>query len=81
MGVGGFEEIADFIENIVTARTGGTLALLPSCCGVLFPEAFKGLLFCFAFTHDGNVMLGFDVVVELIFALGKVLNVFGCKAL
>ena len=80
MGVGGFEEVTDFIENLITARTGGTLAPLPSCLGVLLPEAFKGCLFCFVFTHDGNVMHGFDVIVELGLVLGKLLDILGLQA-
>lgn len=76
MGVGRFEKIADFVENLITAYTGGTVALLSSSLGVFLPEAVEGLLLRFALTHDGNVMFGFDVIVELIFVLGKVLNVF-----
>jgi len=81
VGVGRLEEVADFIENLITAYTGGTLALLSSRSRVLFPETLEGLLLRFAFPHDGNVMLGFDVVVELIFVLGKVPNVFDCETL
>jgi len=81
VGVGRLEEVADFIENLITAYTGGTLALLSSRSRVLFPEAFKGFLLRFAFPHDGNMMHLFDVIVELIFVLGKVPNVFDCKAL
>lgn len=80
MGFGGFEEITDFVENLITAYTGGTLALLSSRSRVLFPETLEGFLLRFTFPHDGNVMLGFDVVVELIFVLGKVPNVFDCEA-
>ena len=81
MGVGRLEEVADFIENlIITARTGGTLALLSSCSRVLLPEAFKGLLLRFAFTHDGNVMHGFDVIVELVLVLGELLDILGLQA-
>ncbi len=80
MGVGRLEEIADFIENLITAGTGGTLALLPSCLGVLLPEAFKGYFFCFAFTHDGNVMHSFDVIVELVLVLGKFLDILDLQA-
>jgi len=80
VGVGRLEEVADFIENLITARTGGTLALLPSRSRVLFPEAFKGYLFCFAFTHDGNVMHLFDVIVELVLVLGKFLDILGLQA-
>lgn len=78
MGVGRLEEVADFIENLITARTGGTLALLSSRSRVFFPETLEGLLLRFTFTHDGNVMHLFDVIVELIFVLGKVPNVFDC---
>ena len=81
MGVGRLEKITDFVENFITARTGGTLALLSSGRRVVFPEAVKGLLLRFAFPHDGNVMFGFDVIVELIFVLGKVPNVFDCETL
>lgn len=81
MGFGGFEEITDFVENLITAYTGGTLALLSSRSRVLFPETLEGFLLRFTFPHDGNVMLGFDVVVELIFVLGKVPNVFDCETL
>jgi len=77
VGVGGFQEIADSIQDSVTADTGGTVALLSSSLGVFLPEAVEGLLLRFALTHDGNVMFGFDVIVELVLVLGEVLNVFG----
>ena len=80
MGVGCLEEVTDFIENLITAYTGGTLAPLPSCLGVFLPEAFKGYLFRFAFTHDGNVMHSFDVIVELVLVLGKLLDILGRHA-
>ena len=81
MGFGGFEEITDFVQNLITAYTGGTLALLSSCLGVLLPETLEGFLLRFTFPHDGNVMFGFDVVVELVLVLGKVPNVFDCETL
>ncbi len=80
MGVGRLEEVADFIENLITARTGGTLALLSSRSRVFFPETVKGLLLRFAFTHDGNVMHDFDVIVELVLVLGKLLDILGLQA-
>jgi len=80
VGVGRLEEVTDFVENLITAYTGGTLALLPSCLGVLLPEAFEGYLFCFAFTHDWNMMHGFDVIVELVLVLGKFLDILGRHA-
>jgi len=81
VGVVGFQEVANSIQDSVTAYTGGTLALLSSSLGVFLPEAVKGFLLRFVLPHDGNVMLGFDVVVELIFVLGQVPNVFDCESL
>ena len=81
MGFWTSEEITDFIENLVTARTGGTLTLLRSRVRVRLPKAIKGFPICFAFPHDGDMMLVFDVIVEIVFSLGEILNVFSCKAL
>lgn len=36
------EEITDFVENLITARTGGTLALLRCRFRVRLPKAVKG---------------------------------------
>jgi len=81
MGFWTSEEITDFVENLITTLTGGTLALLRSRFRVSLPEAVKGFPVCFAFPHCGDMMLVFDVIVEIVFSLGEILNVFGCKAL
>lgn len=80
MGFGGFEEITDFVENLITADTGGTLALPPSCLGIFLPETIEGFLLRFALTHDGYVVHGFYVVVELVLVLGKVLDILDLQA-
>ncbi len=80
MSVGRFEEVTDFVENLITAYTGGTLALLSSCLGVFLPETLEGLLLRFALTHDGNVMHGFDVIVELVLVLGEFLDILDRQA-
>ncbi len=42
MGFCGSEEITDFIENRVTARTGGTLTPFRSRVRVRLPKAVEG---------------------------------------
>jgi len=81
MGFCGSEEVTDFIENRVTARTGGTLTLFRSRLRMRLPKAVIGFLIRFTFPHDGDMMIVFDVIVEIVFSLGEILNVFSCKAL
>jgi hypothetical protein len=80
MGVWTSEPITDFIENRVTARTGGTLALLRSRVRVSLSETLKGFPIRFPCFHDGDVVFAFNVFVELFFGFGEILDILGLQA-